>query len=344
MGEVVPAFRRSLATVTGAPGHSLLVFVGGAVVAVFSLVAGTIPLVGWLVNSIVVTPLFFAGLLGSADAARRGGSPVEGFRAALSDAGWSVVGAYALLTALWVGLAILVVVLVGVGALAVGVSAQAAGGMAQGGLYSAGGAVAVVVGLLMVGIVAVAALAVQFVAPAAVVAGTDAVGSLKTSYRFFRRKPLGVTGFGLVAAAFSGLALLVTVALAALGQAVAGETLALALGALGYLVAGVEVSAVFTVFMVTYFATTVTDGDLPDGHEWPDEADDDTGRFIVGDVNAAGDAGASSDGDGSEPADTSGFHVEMANESSGSDDGDRGESRNDDRDGWAAEDADDPER
>lgn len=343
MGQVVSAFRRSLGIATDAPVHSLLVLVCGISAAAVSLVTGLVPLVGMLVNGIVVTPLLLTGLLGSADAARLGESPADGFRDGVSAAGWNVVGAYALLTALWIGLAILLTVFV--------VAAALVAGMDEGALTGAGDAVVAGIALLAVATVVLAALAVQFVAPSAVVARTDAVESIKTSYRFFRRNPLGVFGFGLVAATFSVVALLLTVGLALLGQAIGGETLGLVLGGIGYFVAGVEVSSVFTVYMVTYFAVTVTDADLPDDHEWPDEAGTDTGAFSVGDVSTARPGTDADTSAGDPPTDTDGFHVEMANEPTGregTDDTSWGTTgpENDEtsRNGWDVDESDDSER
>lgn len=342
MGEALTAFRRSLAVATGTPVHSLLVFAGGVCVTVVSLVLGLIPLVGTLLNSVVVTPLFIAGLLGSADAARRGENPVEGFQHALSTAGWSVVGAYALLAALWVAVAIVagIVLLVAV-VLAVGISTQTGAGMGQSLLPSTGGILAVGLGLLFLLVFAVVLLAVQFVAPAAVVAGTGAVESLRTSYRFFRRNPLGVLGFVLVSAVVSVVGLLLAVAFAGVGFVLWDETAALVLGVLGYLVAGVEVSSVISIFMVTYFDAAVAEADLPENHEWPDGPAVGTGEFKVGDTKTARtdssvDAGADADAVGA--SETDGFHLEMANESRETAGAERDEV------GWGVDETDDPER
>lgn len=337
MGQALAAFRRSLGTATGAPVHSLLVFAGGLCVTVASVVLGAIPLFGTLVNGVVVTPLFLAGLLGSADAARRGERPTEGFQEALSDAGWSVVGAYALLAAIWIAVAIVAVFVLLVVVFLTGISTQYGAGIGQTLPPGAGGALAVSLGFLFLLVLAVVLLAVQFVAPAAVVAGTGAVESVRTSYRFFRRNPIGVLGFVLLTAVASAVGVLLTVTLAGVGVVLWDEMGALVLGGLGYLVAGVEVSSVISIFMVTYFDAAVVEADLPENHEWPGDSADGTGELGFGDTNTTR-ADTSVDADAIEASETGGFHVEMANESRETAGAEREEV------GWDVDGTDDPDR
>lgn len=310
MGQVLSTFRAALRTAVGAPGHAILVFVTTLLGAAVGGVLGFIPLVGPLVNGVVVTPVLLVTVVGSAHAVRDGGGAFDGATDAVKRAGTSVMGAYALLTGLYLAVSLVLTLFLAVVLVTVGMSGSP-GGDALPALTGAASVVGVVLLLAFLIVLVAVAMAVQFVAPAAVVAGTGAVDSLKTSYWFFRRNVLGVTGFSLVLAGLGVASIVAVGVLFAVGRAI-DPGIGLASAAVGYVAAFVVLGSISSIYLVAYFEAVVEPADLPEGHDW-EGPEDDTGDFVVGDVSRADpDRAAGSDRGRDAESDSGGFHVEMA--------------------------------
>lgn len=312
MSQVISSFRSAVGTAVGAPFHAVLVFLTTLLGVVVGGVLGFIPLFGPLVNGVVVAPALLVAAVGSAHAVRNGDGAFGGAKSAVKRAGASVMGAYALLTAIYVGVSLVLTLLFAVLLFAMGVGSGIQSGNGLPALTGAVGVVGVLLFLIFLVVLLAVAMAVQFVAPAAVVAGTGALDSLKTSYRFFHRNVLGVTGFSLLLAAVGAVAMLAVAVLFAIGRAI-DPGVGLALAAIGYVVAIAAVGSVTSIYQVSYFDSVVESAALPDGHDWEDSGDD-TGEFVVGDVSQAA--------VGSEAKPTSesgGFHVEMSGENDATD-------------------------
>ena len=312
MSQVLSEFGSAFRTAVTEPLYVLLVFVAGIGASIVSLVLGFIPLVGPLVNGIVITPVLLVATLGAAHAVRHGKSAVDGATDALERATVDVMGAYVILAAGYVGF-LLVLGIVAAAAIIIG-TANSAGMEGASALANTGSVLALLAGFVVFCLVLVVAMAVQFVAPAAVVAGTGAVDSLKTSYRFFRRNVLGVTGFSLVLAGLSIVCLLV-VGLFYVGGRAVDPNVGIALGALGYLAMLAVLGVVTPLYQVGYFEAAIDDAALPADHEWPDDRDDDGTAAAVGDVSQAGSGG--DDSAETEPHDEGGFAIEMSNDENG---------------------------
>lgn len=217
MGPAIDALRPAV-TVTGRKpaflAAALVTLVGTGIA---SVVVGRIPVVGELVNSVLVTPAFAALLLGMAAAglttdAASLGDGVESLRASYR----SLVGAYAILVA---GVLLVVVawaVEVGV-VLLFGSGFDPATAVAATDAASLGATTeATTVGvdpeamsartawsilaftLLALAIVLVGGLAVQFFDVAIVVGGATALSSFGASYRLFRDAPASVVGYSVL--------------------------------------------------------------------------------------------------------------------------------------------------
>jgi len=296
MSQVLRTFDAAVRTAVREPLYLLVVVVASIGAGMAGVILGLVPLVGPLINGVVLTPALLVATLGSAHAVRHGESAVDGATDALDRATGAVIGAYAVLMGRYVAALIvlgIIFVLVGTGG-----SVLANGSSA---LSSASEVLFVVVGFLVFVLAIGVAMAVQFVAPAAVVAGTGAMDSLTTAYRFVRQNLLGVTGFSLVLAGVGLVGVLVIAGLYAGGRAL--DPLAgAALGVLGYLGLLLVLGVVTPMYQVTYFEETVDDDVLPEGHEWPDEETAEDGT--AGDEVEAADADAGS------------FAVEMAGEES----------------------------
>lgn len=249
---------------------------------VASVVFAFVPIVGPIVGSVAVTPLLLAAALGSADAARHGESAVEGLKRGVSEAGVSLVGAYGLLYAAMVGLSLVFVVAfvlvtlltAGLGSLADPAAGSPFGGV-LGILLALGFGLAVLFGLLVT-------LAVQFVGPAAVVAGTGAVDSVATSDRFFRRNVRSVLGFSAVV---FGLVLLAYVGAGTgflVDSLTADRVVALVLAGLGDVVAFAVLAPVLTVYQVEYFDAVTDESVLPTTEDRGDDASETVGATPSG--------------------------------------------------------------
>ena len=330
MSQVLASFRSAVGVAVSVPSHAAVVIVAMLAAFVASVVFAFVPVVGPIVGSVVVTPLLLAAALGSADAARHDESAVEGFKRGVSEAGVSLVGAYGLLYAAMVGLSLVFAVAfvlvalftVGLGSLADPATGSLFGGV-LGILLALGFGLALLFGLLVT-------LVVQFVGPAAVVAGTGAVDSVTTSYRFFRRNVLGVLGFSSVV---FGLVLLAYVGAGAgflVGALAADRVVALVLAGLGYVVAFAVLVPVLTVYQVDYFDAVADESVLPATEDRDDDAGETVGA-TPGDDNpgSVGDRNETAfEFDGATEADD---RSEGGNSTDPSGVGDRSGSRNDRR-------------
>lgn len=277
MSQVLASFRSAVGVAASVLSHAAVVIVAMLAAFVASVVFAFVPIVGPIVGSVVVTPLLLAAVLGSADAARHGESAVEGLKRGVSEAGVSLVGAYGLLYAAVVGLSFLFVVAfvlvtlftAGLGSLVDPAAGSLFGGV-LGVLLALGFGLASLFGLLVT-------LAVQFVGPAAVVAGTGAVDSVTTSYRFVRRNVLGVLGFSAVV---FGLVLLAYVGAGAgylVGSLAADSVVALVLAGLGYVVAFAVLAPLLTIYQVEYFDAVADESVLPATGDRGDDAGETVG-------------------------------------------------------------------
>ncbi|HKJ59880.1 MAG TPA: hypothetical protein VKA37_11670 [Halobacteriales archaeon] len=217
MGPAIDSLRPALRVTGRNPtflGAALLTLIGSGIA---SVAVGWIPVVGEIVNSVLVTPAFSALLLGMAAAglatdAASLGDGVETLRASYR----SLVGAYALLVA---GVLLVVVVWsveVAVVLLVEG-SGDLLGSLPASGSTSLGAATdpgtvgtspvaitpEVAAPILVITVVALAlalvgGLAVQFFDVAIVVDGESALASFGTSWRLFREDPASVVGYSLI--------------------------------------------------------------------------------------------------------------------------------------------------
>lgn len=263
MSQVLSTFRSSIDVAVDAPMHAVLVLLVTLVTFVVGVALGLIPIVGPMVSSILVTPLMLAAVLGSANAARLGEPPFTGLKRGVGDAGTSLVGAFGLLYAGYAAVGIVLsIVAVVVFALTIGVgsSVEPTAGSLFGGAM---GIVFVLLFLVVLAAVVLVGLVAQFVGPAAVVAGTGAVDSLRTSYRFFRQNVLGVLGFTGVVFLFVLLAYVVAAAAFAVGYVAISDLAGFAMGGVAYVVAFALVGAVLTVYQVTYFDAVADESVLP---------------------------------------------------------------------------------
>lgn len=292
MSQVLQTFNSAIRTAVTEPLYLLVVVVASIGAGIAGVVLGLIPIVGPLINGVVLTPALLVATLGAAHAVRHGQSAVDGATDALDRSTGAVIGAYAILMGAYVAA---LIVLGGLFFL-VGAGGSLADGSST--FQSLNGVLFLVLGLVVLIVAIAVSMAVQFVAPAAVVAGTGVVGSLRTASRFFRKNLLGVTGFSLVLAGVGLLGVLVIVGLYAGGRAI--DPLAgAAFGVLGYLGLLLVLGVITPIYQVAYFEETIEDDVLPEGHEWPDEGGDDA----EGDTDDEVEAG---------DADAGGFAVEMA--------------------------------
>lgn len=166
----------------------LLVGVGGLL--------SLIPLLGPMVVNIVVTPIALAGMVAMANAAADDSASFGDFTGGISDHSITLMGAYALLFVVQMGVGIVFVVamvFVGFGVL----SAGAASGDPGATFGALGGTI-----LLVMAVVALVALAVfvftQFLDVAVVVGDADATGSFSESIDLVTSGPLSVVGYSLL--------------------------------------------------------------------------------------------------------------------------------------------------
>lgn len=288
MSHVIASFRSSVGVAAEAPLHAVIVLVVTLAASVLGLALGLIPIVGPIVSGVLVTPLMLAAVLGSANATRLGDHPFDGLKRGLGDAGVSLVGAFGLLYAGYLAVSIVVTLgAVVVIALTIGIGGSIEPGLSTA-LGSAMGLVFVLFFLVVLVAILLLGLVAQFVGPAAVVAGTGAVDSLGTSYRFFRRNLRGVLGFSAVVFGVVLLAYAVAAVAFGVGYLAVSEVAGFAMGGVAYLLAFALVGAILTVYQVTYFDAVVDESVLPEADDDPVSPRDGDGSTAPDDDAAGG--------------------------------------------------------
>ena len=272
MGPAIDALQPAVAVTGRNPTYLAAALVTLAASGASSLVVGRIPVLGELVNSLLVTPALAALLIGMAAAglatdAASLGDGVESLRASYR----SLVGAYAVLIAAILLLVVAWAVEVGVAVL-LGAGGDVSGIFAAVGRSAAPTAVdptvadptsvrpaplsmgpetaapVLILTLLALAVALVGGLAVQFFDVAIVVGGASALASFGDSWRLFREAPASVIGY-------SALRLLPVVAAGLLVAAAywAGASLAGSIaGGVGALVVAVAVGPITFAFVTAY--------------------------------------------------------------------------------------------
>jgi len=260
MGTAIDACTDGLRLTARNPVYVGVTFVVGIVLLVLSLLGALIPLLGPLVVDVLVMPVLVAGLLGMADAARRGGASLGDFSSAVSAYYKRMIAAFALLYggAIAVGI-VLVVVAVFFGLFAVGLGQVAGSGAGLGPALAGMGVVMtglfVVVGLLLL----VASIVLQFVGPAIVVGEEDAFSSFRASWRLFAGAPLSVVGYTLLVALVGVVGLLVPLVVGAVGYSLGGRVPAFVLAGLASLPVTPFVYGFVFAAQVSYYASRTGD-------------------------------------------------------------------------------------
>ena len=202
MGAAIDALGDSIGISTRNPNLVL-----GGVVAMILLfgvggVLSLIPLVGPLVTNVVVAPVALAGMVAMANAAATDSSSFGDFTGGISDHSLTLMGAYALLFVIQMGIGILFVVaffFLGFGALAAGAGAGAGPGTGDpGAMFGALGGTMLVVFLVALLVALAVALVTQFLDVAVVVGDADATGSFGEAIDLVTSGPLSVLGYSLL--------------------------------------------------------------------------------------------------------------------------------------------------
>lgn len=206
MGAAITALSDSIDLLRRNP-----VLLVGAVVTTFIVAAGMVfsivPLVGGLVFQLVVLPIALAGMVSMTDAGATGRATFGDFSSGIGVHSVSLMGAYALMLLLQLGVVVFVVLAmfgIGAGALA---SVGAANGD-PGSMFGAlGGAMLLV---LLLGFLAVllVGLVRQFLDVTVVVGSEDASGALGAAFGLVVDNPVSVLGYSLLRVAVVGLGLL----------------------------------------------------------------------------------------------------------------------------------------
>lgn len=211
MGAAIDALGDSIGISTRNPNLVL----GGAVAMVLLFGVGgvlsLIPLFGPLVTNVVVTPIALAGMVAMANAAAADSASLSDFTGGIGDHSVTLMGAFALLFVVQMGLGLLFLVavfFVGFGVVSAGATSGEPGAM----FGALGGTILLV--FAVVGLVALAVVIVtQFLDVAVVVGGEDATGSFGESIALVTSGPLSVVGYsilrGLVGLAAVGIPLIV---------------------------------------------------------------------------------------------------------------------------------------
>ena len=157
---------------------------------------------------LLVTPFTQAGMLGLADRALDGQGDFQTFLSAGREHYVSVFGAYLVLIAVNIALAIATIIIflvfgAGLGAVAAGTGGAGAGGALSGGVGALGFALVGVVALIGLAYL-VGFLFIQFYAQAIVIDGYSAVSSFKRSAGLVRQHLLSTLGYSLVGLVIGG--------------------------------------------------------------------------------------------------------------------------------------------
>lgn len=196
MGAAIDALGDSIDISTRNPNIVL-----GGVVAMILLVGvggvlSLIPLIGPLVTNVVVVPIALAGMVAMANAAATGSASFRDFTDGISDYSFTMMGAYALLFVVQLGLGFLLVI----GFFFAGFSALTAGAAAgdPGAAFGAmGGTVLLVFAIVML-VAAAIFLVTQFLDVAVVVGDADATGSFGEAIELVSSGPLSVVGYSIL--------------------------------------------------------------------------------------------------------------------------------------------------
>lgn len=275
MGPAIDALRPALRATGRHPRFLALALGGLAATAAGSWLAGRLPVVGQLANSLLVAPAVAALLLGAAAAALGGegtsiGAGVERLRASYR----TLVLAYAALIVGVVAIALawaveVAVVLVVDGGVAVGGRGGAAAAALEPAALAANGPVLALT-LLALAVALVGGLAIQFFDVAIVVGGESALGSFGASWRLFRTAPASVLGYSALRLTPVGLAVAAAIGTNELARRAAGQLAGLAAAALVAAVVGPVVYGFATAYHVAYYDARV-DGAIAAGAADPGE-------------------------------------------------------------------------
>lgn len=196
MGAAIDALGDSIGISTRNPNLVL----GGVVATILLFGVGgmlsLIPLIGPLVTNVVVVPVALAGMVAMADAAATDSSSLGDFTGGIGDHSLTLMGAYALLFAIQMGIGIVFVMaffVVGFGAFAAEVGGGDPGAM----LGALGGTMLLLFAVAMVVALAVA-IVTQFLDVAVVVGDADATGSFGEAIDLVTSGPLSVLGYSVL--------------------------------------------------------------------------------------------------------------------------------------------------
>lgn len=240
--------------------------VGVVVGAVVGVVLGITPFVGPIANSVLVSPVLTALLLGMAFAGLVTGDATFGAGLESVKANYlSLAGAYALFIVLTLAVTVgFVFIPVVVATFVLPISGSAVSGSAasiagtggpealRGLLLASGGLFLVVLALVFVVSVAVA-LKFQFLGAAVVGGGESAVSSFRASWTVFRSGPASVVGYSLLRMGVVIGAFLLVGAAYAVGMVASDWTVGVALGGLAAIVVLPATYAFLFAYHVAYY-------------------------------------------------------------------------------------------
>lgn len=196
MGAAIDALGDSIELSTRNPNLVL----GGVVAMLLLVVVGGvlsfIPLLGPMVTNIVVTPIALAGMVAMANAAATGSSSFSDFTDGIGDHSTRLMGAFALLFAIWMGIGtvfFVAVLFLGTGVMAA-VSTSGDPAASAGAL---GGTIILIFAVFAL-ILLLVAMVTQFLDVAVVVGGEDATGSFGESIELVTSGPLSVVGYSIL--------------------------------------------------------------------------------------------------------------------------------------------------
>lgn len=191
LGDSIDIARRNPNLVLGGVVATLLLVVVGGVLSF-------IPLLGPVLAQIVVTPIALAGMIAMANAAATDSASFGDFTDGIGDHSSTLMGAFALLYVVWMGIGmvfLVAAVFVGFGVLSAGAVSSDPGGAAS----ALGGTFLLIIGVF--GIVALlVAIVTQFLDVAVVVGEADATGSFGESVDLVTSGPLSVVGYSILRA------------------------------------------------------------------------------------------------------------------------------------------------
>jgi len=258
MGPAIESLRPALGVTRRNPALLAAAFVSLVVSGLTSLVVGLVPVVGDVVNTVLVAPAFAALLIGMALAglASEAASFADGVESVKANYR-SLVGAYALLLVGVVAVAVAWAVEVAV-VLVLGTAGDRSAMLAAGdpAAIASNGAVLWLT-FLALGLALVGGIAVQFFDVAIVVGGASAVASFGASWRLLRERPASVLGYSALRMAPVVLAVVVVGVAYAAGTAYAGGSAGAGLAVVVGAVVGPPVYAFITAYHVVYYDARV---------------------------------------------------------------------------------------